>query len=59
MARMLTILLAVGALGLGLAACGKKDDPRAAGGSDKYPAGYPYGAPAKPPVIFRKPNRPE
>ena len=58
MARSATRLLAVGALGLllglGLAACGKKDDPRAASGIDRYPAGYPAGAPSGPAAIFRK-----
>ena len=58
MVRILTILLAAGALGLALAACGKKDDPRAASGVDRYPAGYPAGAPAGQATIFRK-TRPE
>lgn len=56
MARLLTIMLATGALCLALAACGKKDDPRAATGVDRYPAGYPAGAPAGPAAIFRKPE---
>lgn len=56
MARLLTMMLAAGALGLALAACGKKDDPRAAGGVDRYPAGYPHGAPSGPAAIFRKPG---
>ena len=58
MARSLTIVLATGALtlGLGLAACGKKEDPRAASGVDRYPAGYPAGARPGPVVIFRKPG---
>ena len=56
MARLPTILLAAGALALGLAACGKKDDPRAATGVDRYPAGYPAGAPPGPATIFRNPG---
>ena len=56
MARRLTIALAAGALCLTLAACGKKDDPRAATGVDRYPAGYPAGAPAGPATIFRTPG---
>lgn len=60
MARSPTRLLAAAALGLalglGLAACGKKDDPRAASGTDRYPAGYPAGAPSGPAAIFRKPD---
>ncbi|MCY3830673.1 MAG: hypothetical protein F4204_04235 [Rhodospirillaceae bacterium] len=55
-ARMAGILLAAGVLGLGLAACGKKDDPRVAGGDDRYPAGYPAGAPAGTVTIFRNPG---
>ena len=54
MVRVLTILLAAGALGLAPAACGKKDDPRSATGVDRYPAGYPAGAPAGAATIFRK-----
>ena len=56
MVRVVTILLAAGVLGLALAACGKKDDPRAATGVDRYPAGYPAGAPAGGATIFRKPG---
>ena len=60
MARSPTRLLTAGALGLalglGLVACGKKDDPRAASGIDRYPAGYPAGAPPGPAAIFRKPG---
>ena len=58
MTRSPTILLAAGALvlGLGLSACGRKDDPRAATGVDRYPVGYPAGAPAGPATIFRKPG---
>jgi len=55
-ARFLKIMLAAGALGLTLAACGKKDDPQAAGGVDRYPAGYPHGAPSGSATIFRKPG---
>ena len=58
MARSATTMLTAGALclalGCALAACGKKDDPRAAGGVDRYPAGYPAGAPSGPVDIFRK-----
>lgn len=58
MARSPTILIAAlfAAGALGLAACGKKEDPRAASGVDRYPAGYPAGAPSGPVEIFRKPD---
>ena len=56
MARLPTFLLVAAALALGLTACGKKDDPRAATGVDRYPAGYPAGAPPGPATIFRKPG---
>lgn len=56
MTRLMMIVLAVCALSLGTAACGKKGDPRLARGSDGYPAGYPAGAPVTPDNIFRKPG---
>ena len=60
MARAPTILQLAGAfglaLGLGLAACGKKYDPRSATGVDRYPVGHPAGAPPGPAAIFRKPS---
>ncbi len=56
MTRFLTILAVAAALGIGLPACGKKDDPRAVRGDDRFPAGYPHGALPGPLVIFRRPG---
>lgn len=56
MKQILTLTMIV-ALAVGLSGCGRKADPRLAGGvKDTFPAGYPSNAPHKYVNIFKKPG---